>query len=472
MSELTQPSLLKKYCASLILGLAISSAVAAAGWDSVPPILSRINAPSFPHRDFLITSYGAVPGESNDCTKAIAGAIEACHTAGGGHVVVPAGVFLTGAVHLKSNVDLHLDENAMLKFSTNPTNYLPVVYTRYEGVEVMNYSPFIYAFEQENIAVTGKGTLDGSASDENWWAWARRGPNQEPAPGRRSATSLNDLSERGTPVNQRLFGSGQFLRPNFIQPYRCNNVLIEGVTIHDSPMWEINPVLCTNVTVRGVTVVSHGPNNDGCDPESSYDVLIENCVFDTGDDCIAIKSGRNSDGRRVNVPAENIIVRSCTMKDGHGGVVMGSEISGNCRNVFVENCQMDSPHLDRALRFKDNARRGGVIENVFMRNCEIGRVREAVLTIDFMYEEGTNGMYRPIVRNVELDKVRSQASPRVMWIAAFPGSIIDHIRFVDCVFRGLQSAEMMSNAGSVCFENVTLEPAVKGRSANSRAGTP
>jgi unsaturated rhamnogalacturonyl hydrolase len=466
-------SSLPKHCSVLLVAsLAISPIASAVGWDSVPTILSRIAAPDFPARDFVITNFGAIAGGSNDCTAAIAQAINACHAAGGGRVVVPSGVFLTGAIHLQSNVNLHLADDATLKFSTNPSNYLPAVFTRYEGVEVMNYSPFIYAFEQQNIAITGKGTLDGAASDENWWKWARRGPNREPAPGRRSAAALNEMSEAGKPVKERVFGDGQFLRPNFIQPYRCNNVLIEGVTIHNSPMWEINPVLCTNVIVRGVNILSHGPNNDGCDPESSYDVLIENCVFDTGDDCIAIKSGRNNDGRRVGVAAENIIVRNCTMKDGHGGVVMGSEISGNCRNVFVENCKMDSPNLDRALRFKDNARRGGVIENVFMRNCEVGRVRESVLTIDFMYEEGTNGMYHPVVRNVALENVKSVASPRVMWIAAFPGSTIDNIRFANCVFRGLTAPEMMSHAGSVCFDNVIMDPAVKGRSASSRVLTP
>src|ERR1043165_6238828 len=202
------------------------------------------------------------------------------------------------------------------------------------------------------------------------------------------------MGDQGLPVAKRVFGEGDFLRPNFIQPYRCRNVLIEDVSIVRSPMWEIHPALCTNVTVRGVKISSHGPNNDGCDPESCRDVLIENCVFDTGDDCIAIKSGRNNDGRRVAVASENLIVRNCTMKDGHGGVVIGSEISGDCRNVFVENCKMDSPNLERALRFKSNAQRGGVLENIFMRNVEIGRVAEAVLTIDLIYEEGDKGPYK------------------------------------------------------------------------------
>src|SRR3954466_13565641 len=153
-------------------------------------------------------------------------------------------------------------------------------------------------------------------------------------------------------------------------------------------MWEIHPALSTNITVRGVKISSHGPNNDGCDPESCTDVLIENCEFDTGDDCIAIKSGRNADGRRVNVPSENLIVRGCRMKDGHGGVTIGSEISGGVRNVFIERCTMDSPQLERALRFKNNAMRGGVLEHVYMRDCTVGEVKEGVLSVDLNYEEG------------------------------------------------------------------------------------
>lgn len=436
------------------------------GWSQVPAILSRIKAPVFPARDFKITDFGAVADHKTDCTEAIRKAIEACYAKGGGRVVIPPGVFLTGAIHLKSNVNLHVSEGATLKFFPDPAKYLPLVYTRWEGVELMNYSPLIYAYEQENIAVTGKGTLDGSASYENWWAWNQKVPGQQTkqVPARNLLIKQGD---EGVPVVERKFGEGSFLRPNFIQPYRSKNILIEGVTINNSPMWEINPVLCTNLTVRGVTVVSHGPNNDGCDPESSKDVLIEDCIFDTGDDCIAIKSGRDNDGRRVGVPAENIIIRNCTMKDGHGGVVMGSEISGGVRNVFVENCKMDSPHLDRALRFKSNARRGGVIENVFMRNVDIGRVSEAVLTVDLLYETGPNGPHKPVVRNVEIQNVRSTSSPRVMWVAGFPGATIDHIRFIDCTFRGVEATEVVQNAGNISFSNVTIEPKQKSRSANS-----
>jgi unsaturated rhamnogalacturonyl hydrolase len=196
-------------------------------------------------------------------------------------------------------------------------------------------------------------------------------------------------------------------------------------------------------------------------------VLIEDTVFDTGDDCIAIKSGRNNDGRRVHVPTENVIVRRCTMKDGHGGVVLGSECSGDIRNVFVEDCEMDSPSLDRALRFKNNAMRGAVLENVFMRRVRIGRVGEAVLTIDLLYEEGARGGFKPVVRNVELEDITSTASPRVLFIRGFEGAIIDDIRIQNSTFKGLTDTEVVTHTSSVSLRNVTLEPARQTRGLNS-----
>jgi unsaturated rhamnogalacturonyl hydrolase len=329
----------------------------------------------------------------------------------------------------------------------------------------MNYSPLIYAFGQENIAVTGEGTLDGGADWDNWWAWndKKKGAVKQ-KPGR---DRLLAMGEAGVPVEQRVFGDGHFLRPNFIQPYRCKNILIEGVTIIRSPMWELHPVLSENITVRGVKINTHGPNNDGCDPESSRDILIEDCVFDTGDDCIAIKSGRNNDGRRVGVPSENIVIRRSVMKDGHGGVVLGSECSGGIRNVFIEDCVMDSPELDRALRFKNNAVRGGVLENVFMRRVQIGRVGEAVLTIDLLYEEGAQGPHQPVVRNVQLDQITSSASPRAFYIAGFPGAVIDDIRVSDSTFNNLTAPEVATHAGRITLRNVTFAPKEKPKGLNS-----
>src|SRR5581483_10358860 len=244
----------------------------------------------------------------------------------------------------------------------------------------------------------------------------------------------------------------------FFQPYRCQNILIEGVTIKRSPMWELNPELCTNVTVRGLTIESRGPNNDGCDPESTRDVLIEDCTFITGDDCIAIKSGRNDDGRRVGVASENLVVRRCQMKDGHGGLVIGSEVSGDVRNVFIEDCNFDSPQLERGFRFKSNAQRGGVIENIFARRISIGQVLDAVVTVDFMYEEGAKGAHPPVVRNLFIDHVTSKASPRVFYIVGFAGATIDNLNLSHCAFSGVDSTDLVEHAGRILLDDVTVLP--------------
>ena len=297
-------------------------------------------------------------------TTALAQAILACHQAGGGRVIVPQGIYYSGPIHLLDNVNLHLEEGAEIRFSTNPKDYLPLVHTSFEGRELMNYSPLIYAYQKKNIAITGKGTLNGQAGSDNWWVWKGREeygwkkglPNQNEEPG---IPRLQKMAENETPVAERIFGEGHYLRPSFIEFFDCRNILIQDVEIVGAPFWVIHPIKSENVTVDGVTVESHGPNNDGCDPEYCKNVVIKHCIFNTGDDCIAIKSGRNEDGRRVGTVSERILVRDCQMIDGHGGVVMGSEISAGVRDVFVENCTMSSPNLDRVIRIKTNSKRGG-----------------------------------------------------------------------------------------------------------------
>ncbi|HLM55438.1 MAG TPA: glycoside hydrolase family 28 protein, partial [Pyrinomonadaceae bacterium] len=322
-----------------------------------------------------------------------------------------------------------------------------------------NYSPFIYAFEQKNIAVTGAGTLDGNSDHEHWWPWkgqARHGwkkgdPNQA-----RARKSLEEMTERGVPVAERVFGEGHYLRPQFIQPYRCQNVLIEGVRVIKSPMWEINPVLCTNVIVRNVRINTHGPNNDGCDPESCKDVLIEGCHFDTGDDCIAVKSGRNADGRRLAVPTENIVIRNCVMKDGHGGITVGSEISGGVRNLFAENCRLDSPNLDHALRVKNNRMRGGLLENLYFRNIEVGQVAHAVITIDFNYEEGDKGKFTPVVRDFVVENLKSGKSKHALDVQGFESAPIYGLRLKNCTFENVEKGSVVANLKAPALENVRV----------------
>ena len=379
-------------------------------------IVAAIKQPVFPDKTFLITDYGAVEGDSTALYhESINNAILACHNAGGGKVVVPQGTFYTGPITLLSNVNLHIEKGATLKFSTNPTDYFPAVLSRWEGIDCYNAHPLIYAYQAENKALTGEGTLDGQGSKTEWW-YMKGGrhtvegmPDQITSGGR---ARLFGAAENETPVEERIMTPSDALRPPFVSFMNCTSALIEGVYITNSPFWVIHPIFCQDLIVRGVRINSHGPNNDGCDPESCKNVLIENCVFDTGDDCIAIKSGRNNDGRKWNIPSENIVVRRCQMKDGHGGVVVGSEISGGYRNLYVEDCEMDSPNLDRVVRIKTNACRGGVIENLFVRNVRVNECNEAVMRINLLYEpnEDCNAAFPPVVRNVYLSTITSQKS--------------------------------------------------------------
>ncbi|HSB26251.1 MAG TPA: glycoside hydrolase family 28 protein [Pyrinomonadaceae bacterium] len=429
-------------------------------WQTVMPgILARIKPPVFPKRDFVITKFGAKADGVTSSTAAFQRAIAACSKAGGGRVVVPEGTFLTGAIRLKSNVNLVVQRGATIKFSKDPKDYLPVVFTRWEGTELMNYSPFIYAFEQRNIAITGEGTLDGQSGKDSWWPWNGRATYgwKEGTPNQRAdRTALQEMAEKGLAVSERVFGAGHYLRPQFIQPYRCQNVLIEGVRIINSPMWEIHPVLCINLIVRSVTISSHGPNNDGCDPESCTDVLIDGCDFDTGDDCIAIKSGRNSDGRRLNAPTQNIIVRNCRMRDGHGGITVGSEISGGVRNLFAEDCRLDSQNLDHALRVKNNAMRGGLLENLHFRNINVGQVAHAVITIDFNYEEGAKGNFTPVVRNYTVDKLTSSRSKHALDVQGLTNAPIYDLRLSNCAFDNVAEPSIVKNISGATLDNVRV----------------
>jgi polygalacturonase len=427
-------------------------------WLQVQTIRSNIHSPSFPKRDFDIRKFGAVGNGRSDCTEAFRKAIESCHSSGGGRVIVPAGEFMTGAIHLLSRVNLHLLPGATIRFSHDPSMY-PLVFTRYEGIELMNYSPFLYAFGQQDVAITGQGTIDGNADDEHWWPWTgnkRFGWKPGQPTQAKDRELLHQMGAKGIPVSKRVFGPGHHLRPNLMQPYRCQNVLIEGVTLLNSPMWNMHPVLSTNVTVRGVTVRSSGPNTDGCDPESCNGVLIENCTFDTGDDCIAIKSGRDNDGRRLHTPSENIVIRGCHMKRGHGGVTIGSEITGGVRNVFAESCRMDGPGLYDVLRLKNNILRGGHLENIYARNMQAGQVSDAGLSINDFYGHSQGGHYLPVIRNIELRKVTLGKCRRALDLRGLRQAPIQNVRVVDCDFESVAEPSIVQNVKGLSLDGVKI----------------
>lgn len=442
-------------------------------WAKMETILSNIKAPSFPDKTYNIIKFGAKANGVFNNTTAIKKAIQTCSKKGGGVVLIPKGKFYTGPIHLENNVNLHLEEGAEIVFSTNPKDY-PMVHTSFEGTELINYSPLIYAYKKHNVAVTGKGILNGRSSKENWWPWCGGGsygwkkgiPSQSDPLNRQR---LVDMAEEGIPVEKRVFGQGHYLRPNFIEFFECTDALLKEVTIIDVPFWVIHPIKSTNVTIDGVTVRSHGPNNDGCDPEYSKNVIIKNCTFDTGDDCIAIKAGRDADGRRVAIKSENIIVQNCTMFDGHGGVTIGSEISAGVSNVYVENCIMNSPNLDVAIRLKTNSRRGALIENFYVRNIEIGQVREAIVKVDMFYNVHGNqtGNFIPRIENIYLENVKVKNAGKYCVLAkGYKESPIKNITFKNVRVEKVDTPFSVENVTNLNFIDTYINGELVKNSSN------
>lgn len=335
---------------------------------------------SFPEKDFVITRYGAVEGGEKINTRAIAKAIEACNRAGGGRVVVPEGEWLTGPIHLKSNVNLHLQEGAVLRFSDNPADYLPAVMTSWEGLECYNYSPLVYAFRCENVAITGSGTL--APKMDTWRVWFKR-----PQAHLHALAQLYSMSSTDVPIEQRQMAQGENnLRPHLIHFNRCNHVLLDGFKIRQSPFWTIHLYLCNSGVVRNLDVQAHGHNNDGIDFEMSRNFLVEHCTFDQGDDAVVIKSGRNQDAWRLHTPCENIVVRHCAIRKGHVLLGIGSEMSGGVRNIYMHDCTVPEKVL-RLFFLKTNHRRGGFIENIYLENIEAGDMLRAFeIDTDVLYQ--------------------------------------------------------------------------------------
>lgn len=459
-----------KYLKSLLLVLFLIPTVAFAGkWNDneYKQIEKSILLPTIPNRQVVITTYGAKTSASAaQNQKSINRAISVVNAKGGGSVIVPKGKFITGAIRLLSNVNLVISEGATLEFAFQPELY-PMVRTSWEGLACWNYSPCIYAYKAENIAITGKGTIDGGGSNDTWWKWngAPRfgyveGVTKE-SQKLGSRAKLQKQAEDGVPFDERKFGMGQGLRPQLINFVRSEKILIKDVTLLRSPFWVIHPLLSKSIIVDGVKIWNEGPNGDGCDPEACENVLIQNTLFHTGDDCIAIKSGRNNDGRLWNQPSRNIIIRNCKMEDGHGGVVIGSEISGGCENVYAENCHMDSPNLERVLRIKTNNCRGGLIQNINMRNITVGQCKEAVLKINLDYEnkEQCYRGFEPTVRNVNMENVTCEKSQYGVLIIGLDNveNVYD-INVKDSKFNGVykQPVKITGKTKNIRFDNLYI----------------
>jgi polygalacturonase len=345
--------------------------------------MPAIEVPDFAgSRRFPITDFGAVQANRAANCAALAAAIAAAHAAGSGVVVVPEGTWLTGQVHLKSNVNLHLARGATLLFSDRPADYLPAVHSTWEGLECYNYSPLVYAYDCDNVAITGEGTLQAEMG--LWKLWGAR-----PKPHMDALVALYHMAARGVPVAERQMTTGAAnLRPQFVQFNRCRHVLMEDIRIVNSPFWTVHPYQCRDVVIRRVQIRAHGHNNDGVDPEMSQNVLIEDCVFDQGDDAVSVKSGRDQDAWRLGIASRNIVMRNCRIKNGHQLMAIGSELSGGIENVFVDNCHFDhdgsaaKSTINNLLFVKTNERRGGFVKNIHMSNVSATRIAGGVLCVD------------------------------------------------------------------------------------------
>jgi polygalacturonase len=429
-------------------GLARAAAPGGGGglpWPEARQIVADTVIPSFPDALFDVTDplYGAVGDGTTDNTDAFRSAIEDCSGQGGGHVIVPAGVYSTGAVHLLDNVDLHLEDGAVLAFNGNVDNF-PLVLTRYEGIECVNYSPMIYAYGQTNIALTGSGTLN-AAGTAPWNVGSDR------------AGILEPLVAAGVPPEERIIPDYGSLRSTFIEPYNCTNVLIQGVTLQQSQFWQIHPTLCQSVTVDSVTTGdTNNPNGDGCNPECCDHVVIRDSTLDANDDCIAIKSGRDDDGRRVNTPSQNIVIFGCRLQGPFGGVTCGSEMTGGIRNVYAYNLTTYGRSVRYLLFVKSNTQRGGYAVNLNLDTIEADHLL-ANWGFAQMDYAGQTGDYLPIFKKWKISRVTGDTAPRVFQLRALPDDAIRHFYVFDSAFTNIADpVDQYAYVQDIDFRDVTI----------------
>ncbi|WP_460557911.1 glycoside hydrolase family 28 protein [Ferruginibacter profundus] len=399
-----------------------------------------------------VTKYGAKKDSSAKATAAIAKAIDAASKAGGGTVYFPAGKYLTGPIHLKSNIVIFIDAGAELHFSDDFDDYLPMVESRYEGVDLKSFSPLFYAWKVENITITGRGKINGHG--KKWWDYVLNFPKDQP---RNKWQLAFDAANKDIILSDDSAQTKRgFLRPPFIQPMYCKNILIEGITITNSPFWTINPEFCENITVNGVTIDNpKSPNTDGINAESCKYVHVSNCHISVGDDCITIKSGKDLPGRTKNMPAENYTITNCTMLNGHGGVVIGSEMSGGVKKIVITNCVFDG--TDRGIRIKTTRGRGGIVEDIRVDNIVMKNIKQQAIVLDMQYTRAPAepvSERTPQFRNIRLSNITAYTK-QAMYINGLDEMPVQEISLNDCVFEA-ETGIVIKNAKDIELHNVRV----------------
>lgn len=416
-------------------------------------------------RTFDMKQLGADSKGMISCTRLINQTIEKAFSEGGGILYFPAGIYLTATIHMKSNITLHLESGAILRFSDHFEDYLPFVTVRWEGTVMNTLSPLIYAKGADNLTITGRGTFDGNGF--KWWTWEKETRELIKANGGK-LPSLNKLQRMWMEANDNLEISDcykpalerRMFRPPFIQFYECTNVLIEKVKIVNSPFWTINPAFCDNVTVHGVTINNpskdpKGPNTDGINPSSCRNVRISDCLISVGDDCITIKSGRDADGRKYGKACENITITNCVMLSGHGGVVIGSEMSGGVRRITISNCVFDG--TNSGIRLKSSRGRGGTVEELRIDNIVMKNIQRNAFIFDLFYDKTSKvepvSERTPVFRNIHLSNITGSSIKQIDYIKGLEEMPVQNLTFSNINIKA-EIGFIIDFAQDIRFDNV------------------
>lgn len=420
--------------------------------DKVDEIVKRIQLPTIPSFKIVVTKLGAKGDSISNAKPAFDKAMALCKKKNGGTIIVPKGVYtLNGPIHFVSNVKLHLEDGAKIRFGSNTKDY-PLVLTSWEGTMLYNYSPMIYGNNVENIAITGNGIIDGEAKN-TWIKW-------KPLEGKDKLLS-REMNHKNTPIKERIFGEGHYLRPQLIQFLNSKNILVENVQIEDSPFWCIHLLKSKSITIRGVKYNAHNNNNDGIDPEYSSDILIENVLFDNADDNVAIKAGRDDEGRsNSDTPSENIVIRNCEFKGLHA-IVIGSEMSAGVRNVFVENSKFRG-YLKRGIFIKTNSDRGGYVKDIYFNNLAFGKVEDCLYITANYHGEGS-GLFPSKVSDISFSNISCiEATNTGIVIEGFPDKKVANIKLDNINIQSAKNGTTVTNS-----ENVTINEVVIGVKATT-----